>query len=103
MFFYGTDLFKERSGVVLTLQLSISKSNFVLNSQTTNNGKVAETIQNVLDITRFSSLNKLILVTVYAIRFVNNLKGTLKNNNKNFLLENMLTTEFVDQGTKQGI
>ena len=86
----------------MTLQLSISKSNFVLNSQTTNNGKVAETIQNVLDITRFSSLNKLILVTVYAIRFVNNLKGTLKNN-KNFLLENMLTTEFVDQGTKQGI
>ena len=48
---------------------------------------------NVIDITRFSSLKKLIIVTGYVIRFVNNLKGTLKNDNANVLLENTLTID----------
>ena len=42
----------------------------VLNSQTTNDVKVIETIQNVIDIRRFSSLKKLTIVTGYFIRFV---------------------------------
>ena len=45
----------------------------------------------MIDITRFSSLKKLIIVTVYIIPFVNNLKGTLKNDKANVLLENTLT------------
>ena len=48
---------------------------------------------NLIDITRFSSLKKLIIVTGYVIRFVNNLKGTLKNDNANVLLENTLTID----------
>ena len=55
----------------------------VLNSQTTNDVKVAETIHSVIDITRFS----------YVIRFVNSLKGTLKNSNLDVLLENTLTID----------
>ena len=37
----------------------------------------------MIDITRLSSLKKLIMVTDYVIIFVNNLKGTLKNENTN--------------------
>ena len=36
-------------------------------------------------------MKKLIIVTGYLIRFVNNLKATLKNGNANVLLENTLT------------
>ena len=50
---------------------------------------VAETIHNVIDTTRFSLLNKLVIVTAYVIRFVNN----FKNNNANGLLENTLTID----------
>ena len=50
---------------------------------------VAETIHNVIDTTRFSLLKKLVIVTAYVIRFVNN----LKNNNANGLLENTLTID----------
>ena len=50
---------------------------------------VAETIHNVTDTTRFSLLKKLVIVTAYVIRFVNN----LKNNNANGLLENTLTID----------
>ena len=45
----------------------------------------------MIDITRFSSLKKFIIVTGYIIPFVNNLKGTLKNDKANVLLENTLT------------
>ena len=47
----------------------------------------------MIDIRRFSWLKKLIIVTGHAIRFVNNLKQTLKNDNTNALLENILTID----------
>ena len=47
----------------------------------------------MIDITRSSSLKKLIIVTGYVITFVNNLKGTLKNDNANILLESTLTID----------
>ena len=83
--------FKEETDVVFEVAPEhVNNLSIVLNSWTTNDGKVAETIHNVIDITRFSSLKKLIIVTGYVIRFVNNLKGTLKNDNTNVLLENTL-------------
>ena len=54
-------------------------------------------------------MKKLIIVTGYLIRFVNNLKGTLKNDNTNVLLENTLTTDEYNNAlnlwikTEQGI
>ena len=86
--------FKEGSDVVfeVTAEYVINISN-ILNSRTTNVVKFAETIHNVIDITRFSSLKKLIIVTGYIIPFVNNLKGTLKNDKANILLENTLTID----------
>ena len=67
--------FKEGSDVVfeVTAEYVINISN-ILNSRTTNVVKFAETIHNVIDITRFSSLKKLIIVTGCLIRFANNLK-----------------------------
>ena len=50
---------------------------------------VAETIHNVIDTTRFILLKKLVIVTAFVIRFVNN----LKNNNANGLLGNTLTID----------
>ena len=50
-------------------------------------------MQNLIDITRFSLLKKLIIITSYVIRFVNDLKRTLKNDNTNVLLENTLTID----------
>ena len=38
-------------------------------------------------------MKKFIIDTGYVIRFVNNLKGTLKNDNANVLLENTLTID----------
>ena len=86
--------FKEGLDVVFEVaaEYIINMSNG-LNSRTTNVVKVAETIHNVIDITRFSSLKKLIIVTGYIIPFVNNLKGTLKNDKANILLENTLTID----------
>ena len=54
-------------------------------------------------------MKKLIIVTGYLIRFVNNLKGTLKNDNANVLLENTLTIDEYNNAlnlwikTEQGI
>ena len=86
--------FKEGLDVVFEVaaEYIINMSNG-LNSRTTNVVKVAETIHNVIDITRFSSLKKLIIVTGCIIPFVNNLKGTLKNDKANILLENTLTID----------
>ena len=50
-------------------------------------------MQNLIDITRFSLLKRLIIITSYVIRFVNDLKRTLKNDNTNVLLENTLTID----------
>ena len=50
-------------------------------------------MQNVIDIRRFSLLKKLVIVTGYIMRFVNNLKETLKNDNTNVSLENALTID----------
>ena len=50
-------------------------------------------MQILIDITRFSLLKKLIIITGYVIRFVNDLKRALKNNNTNVLLENTLTID----------
>ena len=47
----------------------------------------------MIDIRRFSLLKKLVIVTGYIMRFVNNLKETLKNDNINVSLENALTTD----------
>ena len=47
----------------------------------------------MIDIKRFSWLKTLIIVTGHVIRFVNNLKQTLKNDNTNALLENILTID----------
>ena len=54
-------------------------------------------------------MKKLIIVTGYLIRFVNNLKGTLKSDNTNVLLENTLTIDEYNNAlnlwikTEQGI
>ena len=85
--------FKEGSDVVFEVASEhVNNLSIVLNSRTTN-VKVAETMQNLIDITRFSFLKKLIIVTGFVIRFGNDLKGTLKNNNTNILLENTLTID----------
>ena len=101
-FFYGAghiplDVdrdFKEGSDIVFDVAAEhVNNLSIVLNSRTTNDVKLTETIQNVIDIRRFSSLKKLIIVPSFVIRFVNNLKGTLKNDNTNVLLENTLTID----------
>ena len=85
--------FKEGSDVVFEVASEhVNNLSIVLNSRTTN-VKVAETMQNLIDITRFSFLKKLIIVTGFVIRFGNDLKGTLKNNNTNILLQNTLTID----------
>ena len=67
--------FKGGSDVVFEVAAEhVNNLSIVLNSRTTNDIKVAETIQNVIDITN-SSLKKIIIVTGYVIPFVNNLKG----------------------------
>ena len=86
--------FKGGSDVVFEVAAEhVNNLSIFLNSRTTNDVKVAETTHNVIDITRFSSLKKIIIVTGYAIPFVNNLKGTLKNDNANVLLENTFTID----------
>ena len=45
----------------------VNNLSIVLNSRVTNDVKVAETIHNLIDITRFHSLKKLIIVTGYVI------------------------------------
>ena len=86
--------FKEGSDVVFDVAAEhVNNLIIVLNSRTSNDVKVTVTIQNVIDIRRFSSLKKLIIITDFVIRFVNNLKGTLKNDNTNVLLENTLTID----------
>ena len=83
--------FKEESNVVFDVAAEhVNNLSIVLNSRTANDVKVTVTIHNVIDIRRFSSLKKLIIITGFVIRFVNNLKGTLKNDNTNVLLENTL-------------
>ena len=69
--------FKKGSDVVFDAAAEYNNLSIVLNSRTTNDVKVTETIQNVLNF----------------IRFVNNLKGTLKNENTNVFLENALTID----------
>ena len=68
--------YKEGSDVVFDVAAEhVSNLSIVLNSRTTNGVKVTVTIQNVIDIRRFSSLKELIIVvTGFVIRFVNNLK-----------------------------
>ena len=86
--------FKEGSDVVFEVAAEhVNNLSIVLNSRTTNDVKVAKTIHNVIDITRFSSLKKLIIVTGYVLRFLNSLKGSLKIDNANVLLENTLTID----------
>ena len=86
--------FKGGSDVVFEVAAEhVNNLSIFLNSRTTNDVKVAETTHNVIDITRFSSLKKIIIVTGYAIPFVNNLKGTLRNDNANVLLENTFTID----------
>ena len=69
--------FKEGSDVVVfeVTAEHVNNLSIFLNSRTTSDVKVAETMHNVIDITRFSSLKKLVIVTGYVIRFVNNLKN----------------------------
>ena len=56
--------FKGGSDVVFEVAAEhVNNLSIVLNSRTTNDVKVAKTIHNVIDITRFSSLKKLIIVT----------------------------------------
>ena len=86
--------FKKGSDVVFEIASEhVNNLSIVLNSRTTNDVKVAETMQTFIDITRFSLLKKHIIITGYVIRFGNDLRGTLKNNNTNVLLENMLTID----------
>ena len=86
--------FKGGSDVVFEVAAEhVNNLSIVLNSRTTNDVKVAKTIHNVIDITRFSSLKKLIIVTGYVLRFLNSLKGILKIDNANVLLENTLTID----------
>ena len=60
--------FKEGSDVVFEDTAEhVNNLSIVLNSRANNDIKVAETIDNVIDITRFSSLKKLIIVTGYVI------------------------------------
>ena len=86
--------FKEGSDVVFDVAAEhVNNLSIVLNSRTANDVKVTVTIHNVIGIRRFSSLKKLIIIIGFVVRFVNNLKGTLKNDNTNRLLENTLTID----------
>ena len=84
--------FQEGSAVVIEVASEhVNNLSIALSYRTTNDVKVAETIEIEIEITRFSIMKKLIIVTGYVIRFVNSLKGTLKKDNTNVLLENTLT------------
>ena len=69
---------------------NLNNPNIVLNSRTTNDFKDIKTINKAINITRFSSLKKLIMVTGYIKRSVNNLDGTLKNRKLIFISGNTL-------------
>ena len=82
---------KEGSDVVTEVASEhVNNLSIALSYRTTNDVKVAETIEIEIEITRFSIMKKLITVTGYVIHFVNSLKGTLKKDNTNVLLENTL-------------
>ena len=84
--------FKEGSDVVIEVASEhVNNLSIVLSYRTANDVKVAGTIQIEIEITSFSTMKKLIIITGYIIRFVNSLKGTLKNDNTNVLLEKTLT------------
>ena len=71
----------------------VDNLSIILNSRTTTDFKDFKSIHDVIDITRFSSLKKLIMVTGYVIRFVNNLKGTLKNATTIVISDDTLTID----------
>ena len=84
--------FKEGSDVVIEVASEhVNNLSIALSYRTANDVKVAGTIQIEIEITSFSTIKKLIIITGYIIRFVNSLKGTLKNDNTNVLLEKTLT------------
>ena len=86
--------FKVGSDVVFDVAAEhVNSLRILLSSQTANDVKVTKTIQNVINIRRFSSSKKFIIVTGYVICFVNSLKGTFKNDNTNVLLKNTLTID----------
>ena len=67
--------FKEGSDVIFDAAAEhVNNLSIVLNFRTTSDLKVAETIQNVIDVTIFTSLKKLIIVTgyVYVLQLILN-------------------------------
>ena len=59
-------------------------------------------LSDILDCTRYSSLNKLIVTTGYVMRFVNNLRKRTKNKG-NFITDIILTAEEFDEALSMWI
>jgi hypothetical protein len=82
----------------------VSHSSDVLFNNATRNDIPGETcsLSDVIDCTRYSSLNKLIVTTGYVIRFLNNLRKRTKNHG-NLITENVLTADDMqNMQTSQG-
>ncbi|CAB4006307.1 PREDICTED: uncharacterized protein LOC100197852 [Paramuricea clavata] len=75
-----------------------SHSSDVLFNNATRNDIPGETcsLSDVIDCTRYSSLNKLVVTTGYVIRFLNNLRKRTKNHG-NLITENVLTANEYEQ------
>jgi hypothetical protein len=76
----------------------VSHSSDVLSNNVTRNDIPGETcsLSDVIDCTRYSSLNKLTVTTGYVIRFLNNLRKRTKNHG-NLITENVLTADKYEQ------
>ncbi|CAB4030027.1 integrase core domain, partial, partial [Paramuricea clavata] len=76
----------------------VSHSSDVLFNNATRNDISGETcsLSDVIDCTRYSSLNKLVVTTGYVIRFLNNLRKRTKNHG-NLITENVLTADEYEQ------
>ena len=59
--------------------MSIEHVNFSkINKQTLNKNSCENTMNNILGITKYSSLNKVIVITAYVLRFIKKLKSSVK-------------------------
>ena len=89
----GVEVSDEVLKVVRDVEIEhVNNLSVVQTSQTVTEKKdVTNSIYNVIDITRFSSLKKLIMVTGYVFRFINNLKSKIKTEISKLVFDNVLT------------